>query len=64
MGWIWILKDPELLIGSGSETWKIQNWIRIWSKSFRIRNTGFITSNLACPVPFPFFTVLYWKYIC
>ena len=30
----------ELLLGSGSETGKIQSWIWIWNKSFRIRNTG------------------------
>ena len=31
--------DPELLLGSGSGI-KIQSWIRIRNKSFRIRNTG------------------------
>ena len=33
--------DPELLPGSGSGTWKIQSWIRIWNKSFRIHNTDY-----------------------
>ena len=33
--------DPELLPGSGSGTRKIQSWIRIRNKSFRIRNTDF-----------------------
>ena len=32
--------DPELLPGSGSGTWKIQSWIQIRNKSFRIHNTG------------------------
>ena len=31
--------DPELLPGSGSGTRKIQSWIRIQNKSFRIHNT-------------------------
>ena len=38
MGWIRIRMDPELLPGSGSR--KIQRWIRIQNKSFRIHNTG------------------------
>ena len=36
MGWIRIRMDPELLPGSGF--WKIQSWIRIQNKSFRIRD--------------------------
>ena len=40
IGWIRIRMDPELLPGSGSGTRKIQSWIRIRNKSFRIRNTG------------------------
>ena len=31
--------DPELVPGSGSGTRKIQSWIRIRNKSFRIHNT-------------------------
>ena len=31
--------DPELLPGSGSGTRKIQSWIRIRNKSFRIHIT-------------------------
>ena len=36
IGWIRIRMDPELLPGSGSGTRKIQSWIRIRNKSFRI----------------------------
>ena len=32
--------DPELLSESGSRTHKIQSWIRIRNKSFRIHNTS------------------------
>ena len=32
--------DPELLPGSGTR--KIQSWIQIRNKSFRIRNTGLV----------------------
>ena len=39
IGWIRICMDPELLPGSGTR--KIQSWIRIRYKSFRIRNTDF-----------------------
>ena len=39
MGWIRTRMDQELLPGAGSGTLKIQSWIRIWNKSFRIRNT-------------------------
>ena len=39
MGWIRIRMDPELLPGSGSGTRKIQSWIQIRNKSFRIHNT-------------------------
>ena len=41
MGWILIRirMDPELLPGSGTQ--KIQSWIRIRNKSFRIHNTGY-----------------------
>ena len=49
MGWIWIRirMDPELLpgSGSGSGTRKIQSWIRIRNKSFRIHNTAIIISS-------------------
>ena len=38
MGWIRIRMDPTLLPGSGTR--KIQSWIRIQNKSFRIHNTG------------------------
>ena len=38
IGWIRIRMDPELLPGSRSGTRKIQSWIRIWNKSFRIHN--------------------------
>ena len=43
MGWIRMCMDPELLPGSrsGSRTWKVQSWIWIWNKSFRIHKTGF-----------------------
>ena len=41
MGWIRIRIDPELLSGSESGTRKIQSWIRLRNKSFRIRNTGY-----------------------
>ena len=34
--------DPELLRGSGPELWKIQSWIRIRNKSFRIHNTVYL----------------------
>ena len=37
IGWIQIRIDPELLPGSGTR--KIQSWIRIRNKSFRIHNT-------------------------
>ena len=40
IGWIRIRMDLELLPGSGSGTRKIQSWIRIRNKSFRIHNTG------------------------
>ena len=40
MGWIRIRMDPEILPGSGSGTWKIQSWIRIWNNQFRIHNTA------------------------
>ena len=47
MGWILICMDPDpdVLPGSGSRTRKIQSWIRIWNKSFRIgiHNTGSYT---------------------
>ena len=33
--------DPELLPGSGSGTMKIQSWIWIRNKSFRIHNTDY-----------------------
>ena len=39
MGWIRICIDPELLPGSGTR--KIQSWIRIRNKTFRIHNTGY-----------------------
>ena len=46
-GWIRIRirMDPELLpgSGSGSGTRKIQSWIRIRNKSFRIQNTEFMS---------------------
>ena len=45
-GWIRIRMDPELLPGSGSRTRKIQSWIRIRSKQFRIRNTVLMTRLL------------------
>ena len=41
--WIWIRMDPELLPGSGTR--KIQSWIRIRNKSFRIHNTAIIISS-------------------
>ena len=37
MGWIRIRMNPELL--TGSEAQKIQSWIRIQNKSFRIHNS-------------------------
>ena len=40
MAWIRIRMDPELLLGSGFGTRKIQSWIRIRNKSFRIHNTA------------------------
>ena len=40
MGWIRIRMDPELLPGSGSGTRKIQSWIWIRNKSFRIHNNN------------------------
>ena len=39
IGWIRIRMDLELWPGSGSRTWKIQSWIRIRNKSFRIHIT-------------------------
>ena len=44
MGWIRIRMDPELLPGSWSGTRKIQSWIWIRNKSFRIHNTGYDTN--------------------
>ena len=38
MGWIRIRKDLKFLPGSGTR--KIQSWIRIRNKSFRIHNTA------------------------
>ena len=38
MLWIRIRMDPEILPGSGTR--KIQSWIRIRNKSFRIHNTA------------------------
>ena len=59
MGWIQIRLDQELLPGSGSGTWKIQNWIRIRNKSFRIWNTDFkvrkITHRGIIPGKYTFF---------
>ena len=40
----WIRMDPELLPGSGTR--KIQGWIRIRNKSFRIHNTASPTKDL------------------
>ena len=36
--------DPELLLGYGTQ--KIQSYIRIRNKSFRIRNTAFYSNKL------------------
>ena len=43
IGWIQICMDPELLPGSGDQ--KIQSWIRIRNKSFRIHNTGCVPTK-------------------
>ena len=43
MGWIRIRMDPDPELGklrAGSGTRKIQSWIRIRNKSFRIQNTA------------------------
>ena len=56
MGWIRIRMDPELLPGSGTR--KIQSWIRILNKSFRIHNTAHNCIKLSflsvtCNVEYP-----------
>ena len=60
MAWIRIRMDPELLPGSGTR--KIQSWIWIRNKSFRIHNTGVLNylpfphrplhSVINCRIPF------------
>ena len=60
MGWIRIRMDSKLLPGSGSGTRKIQSWIRILNKSFRIRKTAF---SFQIPVPFPPKKICYFIFI-
>ena len=49
MALIRICMDPELLPGFGFGTRKIQSWIRIQNKFFRIHNTGLKYSKMILP---------------
>ena len=59
MGWIRIHMDPELLPGSG--TLKIQSWIRIRNKSFRIHKVSACTMDLMDVIGQCYFSVILSK---